>query len=211
MLASAVPARSGQTALELGAGVGTAGLCLAARVKGCAVMGAEIDQDLVDLANINAKANGMAARVRFVAADIRALPRALRRSFDHVFCNPPFHDGDGQASPDPRRARARHDSCGLGLWLETGIRRTGPKGTFTAILRADRLKEALDAMPATGVTVFPLWPKRGAEAKRVIVQLRRAARRPLALLPGLVLHENNGRFTAEADAVLRHAGALDLG
>ena len=47
----------------------------------------------------------MALTARFVAADIFALPPELKRDFDQVFCNPPFH-GEGQASPDaaPRRA-----------------------------------------------------------------------------------------------------------
>jgi tRNA1(Val) A37 N6-methylase TrmN6 len=39
MLAAAVPARSGQSALELGAGVGTASLCLLKRVPELTVTG----------------------------------------------------------------------------------------------------------------------------------------------------------------------------
>ena len=50
MLAAAVPARAGQTALELGAGAGTASLCLAARVPGVTITGVEIDQRLAALA-----------------------------------------------------------------------------------------------------------------------------------------------------------------
>jgi len=37
LLAAAVPARAGDRVLELGAGVGAAALCLAARVAGCFV------------------------------------------------------------------------------------------------------------------------------------------------------------------------------
>jgi tRNA1(Val) A37 N6-methylase TrmN6 len=40
MLAAAVPARPGQAALELGAGAGTASLCLAARVPHVTITGA---------------------------------------------------------------------------------------------------------------------------------------------------------------------------
>jgi tRNA1(Val) A37 N6-methylase TrmN6 len=48
-------------------------------------------------------------------------------------------------------------------------------------------------------------------AKRVILQLRKGSGAPLALLPGLVLHEAGGRFTPEADAVLRDGASLALG
>jgi len=75
-----------------------------------------------------------------------------------------------------------------------------------AVLRADRLGEALAALPERGVAVFPLWPKAGVSAKRVILQARQGSRAPLQMLAGLVLHEPDGAYTAEADAVLRGRG-----
>ncbi len=208
MLAAAVPARSGESVLELGAGAGTASLCLAGRVHGLNVVGMEIDSALADLANENAKANAMDGRVSFVVADALDPPQALRRPVHHVFCNPPFHGDDGQGSPDAARARALQDGGELVQWLVAGVKRSAPKGTFTAILRADRLGEALAGLPERGVTVFPLWPRADAPAKRVIIQIRKDARAPLAILPGLVLHDAGGAYTAEADAILRGGKAI---
>jgi len=206
MLAAAVPAQAGEDALELGSGAGTASLCLAARVAGAKVTGVEIDPELAALANANAEANGMAGRVWFVAADALALPAELRRPSDHAFCNPPFHGGE--APPDVARARALKDEGRLAKWLAAGLKRTASGGTFTAILRADRVGEALAALPERGVTICPLWPRAGEAAKRVILQARQGSRAPLAILPGLVLHEADGRYTPEADAVLREGAAL---
>ena len=207
MLAAAVPARGGDTTLELGAGAGTASLCLLARVPGLVATGIEIAPALAALAEANAAANGMTAH--FAAADIFALPGALKRDFDHVFCNPPFHD-EANAPPDAARARALMDEGRLGDWLALGLRRTVSGGSFTAILRADRLAEALKALPGGGVTVLPLWPRAGEPARRVIVQARKGTRAPLRLLPGLVLHTADGGWTAQADAILRGGGALAL-
>lgn len=207
MLAAAVPAQAGQSALELGAGVGTASLCLLARVAGLAVTGVECDRDLASTAAANAAMNGVDAE--FVAADIFALPAELKRDFDHVFANPPFH-GEGQLSPDERRAAALMDGGQLGDWLKLGLQRTVSDGFFTVILRSDRLNEALAALPAKGISVFPLWPRAGVAAKRVIVQARKGSRAPFSLLPGLVLHRQDGSWTEEADAVLRRGSALAL-
>jgi tRNA1(Val) A37 N6-methylase TrmN6 len=204
MLAAAVPG-SGEI-LELGAGAGTASLCLAARLAELRVTGLEIDPELVVLAGQNAEANGMAGRVVFAAADIFDLPAAYRRQFDHVMCNPPFHGEEGQAAPDPGRARALQDGGTLAGWLEVGLKRTASGGTFTTILRSDRLSEALAALPDRGVTVFPLWPRAGVAAKRVLLQVRQGSRAPLVLAAGLVLHAADGSWTPEADAVLRGAG-----
>jgi tRNA1(Val) A37 N6-methylase TrmN6 len=207
MLAAAVPARDGQAALELGAGAGTAGLCLLARVPGATLTGVEINQNLVALAHDNAAANGMTAR--FVAADIFAMPADLKRDFDQVFCNPPFH-GEGQASPDAARAAALMDEGRLEDWLKLGLQRTVSGGFFTAILRADRLNQALAALPEKGVAAFPLWPRAGEAPKRVIVQARKGSHAPFVLLPGLVLHREDGSWTPEADDVLRRGNALAL-
>ena len=210
MLAAAVPATAGDEVLELGSGAGTASLCLAARVPGARITGTDIESDLVGLANGNATANAMGERVVFVTVDVLDLPADMRRDFDHVICNPPFHDAAGETSPDAARALALQDVGALADWLTVGMKRTISGGTFTTILRADRLGEALAALPETGVRIFPLWPHAGELAKRVIVQVKKGARSPLALLHGLVLHAGDGTYTAEADAVLRGEAVLDL-
>ncbi|MBV9570681.1 MAG: methyltransferase [Alphaproteobacteria bacterium] len=211
MLAASVPAGERETVLELGSGAGAASLCVATRVPDCMITGVDIHRELVALANENACANGMGSRARFVQADVLNLPTKLRTPFDHVLCNPPFHDSLGETSPDEARAQALQDFGDLPGWLETGVKRTASGGTLTVILRADRLTEALDGLPNHGVSVFPLWPKRDVPAKRVLIQLRRGKRAPLALLSGLVLHENDGRYTPEADAILRSGAPLPFG
>jgi tRNA1Val (adenine37-N6)-methyltransferase len=98
----------------------------------------------------------------------------------------------------------------LGDWLKLGLQRTVSGGYFTAILRADRLNEALAALPDKGVAAFPLFPRAGEAPKRVIVQARKGSRAPFALLAGLVLHQPDGAWTPEADAILRRGTALAL-
>jgi tRNA1Val (adenine37-N6)-methyltransferase len=207
MLAAAVP--DAAHVFELGAGAGTASLCLAARLPCVVITGIEIDPALTKLANENAAANNMDKRVAFVAADIFALPLEWKREYEAVLMNPPFH-GEGQTSPDAARARALMDKGSLRDWLETGLKRTVSAGSFTAIVRADRLNEALAALPDAGVTVFPLWPKAGDAARRVLIQVCKGARTPFCLLPGMILHQPSGAYTPEADAILRGEAALAL-
>lgn len=202
MLAAAVDAKRDDRILELGSGAGTASLCLAARVPDCDITGLEIDPALVELANGNAAANQM-ARVHFIQGDALDPPK---QDFDHVFTNPPFHEGE--RSPDEMRARALQDEGRLADWLRAGLKRTKSNGMFTVILSASRLGEALNAVPHRGTQVIPLWPKQGVEAKRVILRLRKASRAPLSFSHGIVLHEADGRYTEEADAILRGLKAI---
>lgn len=209
MLAAAIPAREDEEVLELGSGAGAASLCLARRAN-CSVFGIEIDRALAALADENAAENDLSERVRFIAGDVLDMPAELRRSFEQVMCNPPFHDEDGLASPDAGRARALQDRGSLADWLTAGMKRVVSNGTLTVILRADRLGEALTTLGDRGVSVFPLWPRKDEAAKRVLVCAMKGSRAPLAVLPGLVLHEEGSKYTRAANAILRDGAALDI-
>ena len=211
-LAAAVPAKPGDRVCEMGLGAGAAALCLLARVPGCTVVGAEPDPALRRLALENAKANGF-DRWLTVVPDVEAVGGA-DTAFDHLMSNPPFWaDGSGNRSPDPRKARANHEGdLPIAQWADRLCRPGRPKATVTTIYAAARLDELLAALAARagGPAIFPLWPKAGREAKRVLVRARVGGKGPARLLPGLVLHEEDGRFTPAAEAVLRGTGSLDF-
>ena len=76
----------------------------------------------------------MAERVRFQQGDVCDLLPSAGAEFDHVFCNPPFHTGEGEASPDPMRERALRDTGDLTRWIETGVKQTRTGGAFTIVL-----------------------------------------------------------------------------
>jgi tRNA1(Val) A37 N6-methylase TrmN6 len=221
LLAAACPARAGDTVADLGAGVGTAGLALAARVAGTTVALVEIDAGLAALAAENAERNGLAARARAVVLDVTAPLCAFAaaglapESFARVLMNPPFNDPARQrASPD-RSRRLAHAASGatLAAWVKAASRLLRPRGTLGLIWRADGLAAALAALdPAFGaIAVLPVHPKPGAPAIRILVAATKGSRAPLALLPGLVLADDAGRPTAAADAVLREGAPLPLG
>lgn len=210
LLAASVPAEPASTALELGAGAGVASLCLAWRVPGCRILGIEIDPELVTLANQNAALNAMSERVRFEAGEAASAPEQ-GRSFDHVFFNPPFHPASGQEAQSAARGRAMRDFSNaiVGQWTRIALALVKPGGTVTAIVRADRTEDILSAGEGRAAIVFPLLPHDGETPKRAIVQFR-DGRCEISSPPGLVLHEDDGRNTEAAEAVLRHGSALRL-
>ncbi|MGN1289768.1 MAG: methyltransferase, partial [Bradyrhizobium sp.] len=70
LLAAATPARSGDRVVDLGAGVGAAGLSVARRVRGIDLVLVEIDPAMAELARNNAGANAIMAEV--VILDVEA-------------------------------------------------------------------------------------------------------------------------------------------
>jgi len=215
LLAASVRGMAREHVLEVGAGAGVASLCLARRVRELAVTGLEIDPDLAQLANRNAVQNGLASAVRFEAGSLEDAPASIARtSFAHVFANPPYME-EGAAMParDPGRMIARLGPQGvLDAFADFCLRRAESGGSVTLIHRADRLSRLLTAFEEKlgAIKVFPLWPRLGVAAKRVIVSGRKGSRAPLTLCAGLVLHGEGNAFTPEAEAVLRGGGALLL-
>jgi tRNA1(Val) A37 N6-methylase TrmN6 len=220
LLAAACPARVGERVVDLGAGVGAAGLALALRVDGSKITLVEVDAGLAALAAENARANGLSGRVRSVVLDVTAPARAFAAaglapdSVDRVLMNPPFNDPARQrASPDRRRRLAHAGPGGtLAAWTKTAARLLRARGTLTLIWRTDGLAEILRVLdPAFGAAaVLPIHPRPAEPAIRILVRATKGSRAPLALLPGLVLNDVSGRPTAAAESVLREGAALPL-
>jgi tRNA1(Val) A37 N6-methylase TrmN6 len=211
LLAAAVSARAGDSVLDAGCGTGAAALCLAARLPKCMVTGVEFDAELAALARSNVAANGLEERVVIVECSLEAYAGA----FDQVMTNPPFYEADRHTrSPKATRAAA-HGEAGLDLpgWIEATSRLLTPGGRLTLIHRADRLGDILRVFEGRfgAAVVFPLWPRAGVEAKRVLVSAIKGRRTLPRLLPGLILHRDDGAYTAETEAILRDAAPLDLG
>ena len=212
LAAAAVPAKPGDTILDAGAGSGAIGLCIARRVPETKIVGIDVDRNLVELAAGNAKRNDLSPAVLFQCADITLNMELSIRVFDHVVTNPPFYPaGRGRVSPNPARARA-HAEQGVALadWIDGCQRRLRPGGTLTVIFPAERLDDLLFELgrKAGSLRIFPLWPKTGKAAKRVIVQARRGGKARVQLLSGMVLHRADGRYSARAEKILRRGMRL---
>lgn len=212
-LAAAVPAKAADKVLDLGCGVGTASLCLLERLAGVSVVGLELQPELAGLARANAQANGFADRLQVVEGCLTEPPaEAPYHHFDHVITNPPWYE-PGTIRPPTAQSKAigHMEDVELADWLKQAVRFLKPKGRLFVIHRADRLGDilaGLNPLRVGEVRVFPLWPKAGKAATRVVVAARKDAKTPLEVLPGLLLHHPDGGYTDKADDVLRRGAAL---
>ena len=128
--------------------------------------------------------------------------------------NPPFIErGRGTEAANPAKAAATIEGdANLGDWVRFALAMVRGKGSVTFVHRADRIDGLLGQLAgrAGEIVVFPLWPAAGRAASRILVRARKQVAAPARLLPGLILHEPDGSFTAAAQAVLRDGAGLAL-
>jgi tRNA1(Val) A37 N6-methylase TrmN6 len=218
ILAASVPAKSGNSILELGCGVGAASLCLAARVGDVAITGVEIQPDYAALATRNGHENNVLFDV--ITADLRTLPADLRqRRFDHVIMNPPYFDRNAGTSADNAgRDIAFGGDTPLADWITVGAKRVGPRGYLTLIQRIERLPEVLAALDGKlgAVIVRPIVGRTGRAPELFLLQARQEGRAAFRMAPTLIMHAGMAHagdresYTPEVGAVLRNGAELPI-
>jgi tRNA1(Val) A37 N6-methylase TrmN6 len=210
LLAAATPARAGDRVVDLGAGVGAAGLALARRVAGIALVLVEIDPALAALARGNAAANALAADV--VVLDVTSEPAAFAAaglspdSVDVVLMNPPFNNSARhRASPDKGRQLAHvAGNATLESWIRAGRRILKSGGVLSLIWRADGLGEVLAALDRGFGTleILPVHADETTAAIRVLVRAIKGGRAPTQIHPALVLNDESALPNKQVQDIL---------
>lgn len=218
LLAAATQAQAGDRVVDLGAGIGTAGLALSRRVEGIMLSLVEIDPELAALARANAAANAIAAEtiVLDVTADAQAfaLSGLEPDSIDVVLMNPPFNDpARHRGSPDQMRHTA-HVATGetLNAWVHAARRILRSNGALTLIWRADGIADVLAALSRGfgSLSIRPVHGEAGRPAIRVLVRAVKGGRAPTRLLPGLMLNEERSAPKNEVREILEGRAVLPL-
>lgn len=203
--------------LDLGCGVGTAGLVALTHHDGLSAVLAEQNPEMAALAESNAAGNGFATRAKIVVADVTG-KGAVRReagladnAFASVIANPPFF-ADGTLAADAGRAGARHmDAAQLDQWIKTAAGCAAAGGEVIFIYPSASLAPLLAGFTQRfgAVTLLPLTPRPGEAASRVLLRGIKGSRAPLTLLASRALHERAGRaFHPEFDAIFRGTARL---
>jgi len=219
-LAAVIPAKSGETTLEAGSGTGIASLCLSAGVENLSITGLDINQQSIELAKQNAVRNGFEKNATFIEGDLSQSFKELedkgitQNLYDHVFANPPFFaEAAAQVSPNASKAKANiMGTEGLDRWLKFLTAVVKPHGSITIIHRAEALHSLTASFEgrAGGLKIYPLFPKAHMPASRVIVQGIKGSRAQSNLLPGQIMHEDDGTFTPQVQAILRDGQRLKI-
>lgn len=206
-LAAAVVQKAGGRVLDVGCGDGGATLCLAWRMPDIRIDGFDLRPDAISRFSASVELNNWSDRIRGFVYDVAdGRPDLFDSGCDWVISNPPYLPADRMDCRDQNNVLdpAITETVPLSEWMACMAGCLKPGGHFALVHRADRIAELLAALSPHGgdIRVFPLWPRAGVSAKRVIITARKGARGPSEILGGMVLHDDDGSFTQAARAVL---------
>jgi tRNA1(Val) A37 N6-methylase TrmN6 len=218
LLAAATPARPGDRVVDLGAGVGAAGLAVARRVAGIKLTLVEIDAALAALARANAAANAIAADVTVLdvtgSAGAFAAAGLPADSVDVVLMNPPFNDSvRHRASPDRLRELAHvAEPSTLEGWIHAARRVLKSGGILSLIWRADGLAEVLAALDRGfgSLAILPVHAEVKMPAIRVLVRATKGGRAPTQIHASLMLNDESALPNKQVRELLEGKAVLPL-
>ena len=216
LLAASVNAKSGQSILDLGCGVGVASLCLLKRIAGIRVIGIDLMPELIKIAKQNARMNQLFMEA--VCGNILKMPTEIRSfQFDHVIMNPPYFDRSKTTVSDNQlKETSNGEGLPLRCWVTSAASRVKDKGLVHIIFRTERLPELLTAIPRSlgSLEVQPFVPRSKRDSEIFILKARKGGNAAFQLASPIILHEGEihkrdaDSYTKKIASILRCGAAL---
>ena len=167
------------------------------------VIGLEIQDDMVEMANRSSELNDITDIVKFVHGDLKdkKLIDSLGK-FDVVTVNPPYKlNNAGIVNPNDKLAIARHEvMCTLEDVIQKAAILLKPGGNFYMVHRPFRLAEIISVMvryklePKRMRLVYPYVDK---EPNMVLIEGCRGGKSRMTVEKPLIVYKEPGKYTDE--------------
>lgn len=189
--------------LEAGCAVGAVSLLLASKfTRNFHITGLDIQSDLIEIANTNAKNNNLDDRVNFIAGDLRNKNIFQRESFDGLVINPPYSSIiAGRESDNLSRSTARLEiTCTPEDVGEAAFRLLKSRGRLFAVFTSSRLDIFINSMMKYKITpkrLKPVYPKLNSNSGIFLIECVKNGGEGLVLMPPLIIRDENNNYTKE--------------
>lgn len=222
LLAAALPQSASGILADLGSGAGVAGLAALNLNQKLKLVSVEKNPHMADLARKSLQLSGNSSlrnKTKVIEHDVtssgidRLKAGLAPDSVDHIITNPPYNTSRERPPKDPIKAEAfMMGEGGIDAWFRTAAAIVKPGGTLAIIYRTENLGEVLACSQGRfgGLEIMPIHSRADEAAKRIIVRGTRASRASMAIVPGFVVHNEDGSFTEKADAIFKGKAHLDF-
>jgi len=203
LLANFAKVRKNSKIVDLCTGTGIIPFILAGKTNASSLIGVEIQEELVEMANRSVKFNNLQDKINFISGDLKDLE--LIKSIpkvDIVTVNPPYKlHNSGLISSNDKNAIARHEIC---CTLEDVIIACRvllrDSGRLYMVHRPDRLADVLCTMRKHRIEpkrIRMVHPSANKAPNIVLIEGQRDGGSFLKWDPPLYVHNEDGGYTQE--------------
>ncbi len=222
LLAAALPKNSSGIVADLGAGAGVAGFAALTLNRDLELLAVEKNATMVKLAKKSLQLNANAklfSRAKVIQHDVtlagkeRVNAGLTPDSVNHIIMNPPYNTKSERPPLDSMKAEAfMMGEGGIDAWFRTAASIMSSGGTLAVIYRTENLGEILACSQGRfgGLEIMPIHSRSDEAAKRIIIRGTKSSRAPMTIVPGFVVHQDDGSFTQEADAIFKGKARLEF-
>ncbi len=187
--------------LDIGCGNGPIPLILSTKTSAY-ITGVEIQEKISDMAIRSVKLNKLDKQITIINKDINEYANYENTDkYDIITCNPPFFKTTSERHKNDSRYKtiARHEEClTLEQIMKISRKLLKNNGCLGLVHRPERLVEIIELMKKNNIEPKKLqlvYPKKGKEAKMILIEGRKNGKPGLKILEPLIVHLDNGEYS----------------
>ena len=195
--------RDTDTVLDFGCGVGASMLALKFFYPQIKIHGVDVQENLIHLAGLNISQNS----IENVSCETICISK-ISQKVDAIIMNPPYYRSENFMHPENQIAKMANVEGELKLndWIRIAAFNLKNKGRLSIVHTSESLEELMTLLTKNnfgGIVMFPLWPKNGKCAKRIVINAVKNSKKPSRIFPGIVVHTDDNHYTDNAEEILR--------
>lgn len=207
LLANFANVKSKHNVIDLCTGTGIVPLIIKGKKKPKSVIGVEIQNEFVEMANRTKKINGFGDDINFIEGDLKseALIKSLEKA-DVITVNPPYKlQNAGIVNPTDKLSIARHEiMCTLEDVIKTSRKLLKDNGRLYMIHRPERLADIFCLMRKYKIEpkrVRMIHPNSKKAPNIVLVEGQRDGGAFLKWEPALYVYDDKGNYSKEINEI----------
>ena len=199
-----------KSVIDLGTGAGPIPLYLTTKTD-LPITGIDMQEPLIQLAQENAKINGLSSQLSFQVTDIKTVKKSFSaQSYDAVLVNPPFFKMQEKSplNAQPKKQMMRHETHVT--WadiVQAAKYLLSNQGDFFFVHRIDRFTEILDTLKHYDFALKRLrfvYPKASKNATSFLGEARLKGEAGLRLDPPLFVHQDDDEYSQEVRQIFHY-------
>ncbi|MDD2180839.1 MAG: tRNA1(Val) (adenine(37)-N6)-methyltransferase [Bacilli bacterium] len=187
--------------LDIGCGNAPISLILTTKTK-AHITGVEIQEKVYKLAQKSVEINNLNHQITLINDDINNLVDKWESDFfDIIVCNPPFFkvNNKSRLNESDYKTIARHEiTLNVEKLMEISRKLLKNNGVVAIVHRPERMIEIIQVMRKNNIEpkkIQLVYPKIGETANIILIEGRKNGNEGLTILPPIITHNKNGKYT----------------